>query len=97
MFCYKYTTGLITFKKIILDIISIKPGPASSEEDLPPNNPAIQVQFLTEADGYFFTEWQTLHDTYLLETFSPEKSEGTIYWKENRLYILPLNAKRNVA
>ena len=32
----------------------LRPGPASSEKDCPPTNPAIRVQFSTEADEYFF-------------------------------------------
>ena len=35
-----------------------KPGPASTEGDRSPTNPAIQVRLSTEADGYFFREWQ---------------------------------------
>ena len=68
------------------------PGPASSEEDRPPTNPAIRVRFLTEADEYFFREWQIkMRDTALFETFLfKRKSEGAIYWKESVLYILPL-------
>ena len=45
------------------------PGPASSEEDRPPTNPAIQVRSSTEADGYFFTSGKYMRDTDLFETF----------------------------
>ena len=31
-----------------------QPGLASTEGDRPPTNPAIQVRFPSEADGYFF-------------------------------------------
>ena len=46
------------------------PGPASSEEDRPLTNPAIRVRFSTEADEYFFREWQKMHDTDLFGIFS---------------------------
>ena len=32
------------------------PGPASTEGDRPPTNPAIRVRFPSEADGYFFPD-----------------------------------------
>ena len=31
-----------------------RPGPASTEGERPPTNPAIRVQFPPEADGIFF-------------------------------------------
>jgi len=50
---------------------SIVPGPASTEGDRPPTNPAIRVWFPpspTETDGCFFSPWQqnarSIHSNY---------------------------------
>ena len=40
--------------KCTLNNIEKKPGPASSEGERPPTNPAIRVRFSTEADEFFF-------------------------------------------
>ena len=54
------------------------PGPASSEEDRPPTNPAIRVRFKTEADEYFFREWRNKCATpiYSKHLSSSEKAKA---------------------
>ena len=69
-------------------------GPASTEGDHPPTNPAIWVRFPSEADGYFFRAVaEKMCDTDLFESFSSVKSESAIYWKDSGLYILSLMQK----
>ena len=47
-----------------------KPGPASTEGDRPPTNPAIRVRFPAETDGCFFSPWQINARSIHLNYFS---------------------------
>ena len=70
------------------------PGPASSEEDRPPTNPAIRVRLsLKQMDISFASGKNIMRDPYLFERYLQRKSEGAIYWKGKRTLHSPSERK----
>ena len=66
------------------------PGPASTEGERPPTNPAIRVQFPPEADGIFFRAMAEKCVTPIYR-ITPSRNESAIYWKNRKVVFNSLS------
>ena len=74
----------------------LKPGPASSEGDHPPTNPAIRVGFPLKQMNISFSPWQKNVRPQSIRNISLREEIRKRYLldkKESGIYILPLHER----